>query len=223
MKRTNTVTKLVSLLLFIAMAAYIGVYAIRSVSSDIRTAPAVFVELTETTAVTGMVFRDETLVDSGEQYLGINAENGQLLASGDVIAVSYSGEDALERAGRIRELELQRQYILSALDDDATGSTASKRESSVRSAITALSAAAARHESDDLASASITLSSLVMDNPDINTTEADLNLVTEELNRLKQVAAADTAAIRAVKPGLFFSSTDGYEYISPEKIKGIDP
>lgn len=223
MKRTNTVTKLISLLLFIAMAAYIGVYLIRSVSSDIRTAPAVYVELTETSAVTGMVFRDETLFDSGEQYLGIIAENGQLLSANDIIAVSYSGEEALERAGRIRELELQKQYILSVLEDDAGGDTVSKRESSIKTAVINLSSAAARHETEELASASVTLSSLVLKDPNVNATEVDLNLVNGELESLRQSAAYDTVAIRASSPGLFFSSTDGYEYIRPEKVKGIGP
>lgn len=223
MKRTNAVTKLISILLFIAMAAYIGVYVIRAVSNDIRTAPAVFVELTETTPVTGMIFREETLVDSGEPYLGVVAESGQLLAAKDVIAVSYSGEAALERAGRIRELELQRQYILSAIEGDGNGANVSQRETSIKNAVTELSAAASRHETDAIATASITLASLILKNPDVNPTQEDLNLVTAELESLRQSAAADTVAIRAPATGLFFAATDGYEYIGPDKIKSIVP
>lgn len=223
MKRTNFVTNLISLLLFGAVLAYLGIYIFRSITGDIRTAPAVYVELTDSAAATGILVRDETLITSGELYLSLDAENGQLVAAGETIAVAFSGEEALQRAGRIRELELQRQYILSALSDTTSGTEISRRDDSIKKAITALCSAAARHETDDISDASVTLASLVMDNPDIKTTEVDLGLVTNELTRLRQTASSDTIPIKAASQGLFLSAADGFEYIDPSRIDGVSP
>ena len=90
MKRTDALTKAVTALLFVAMLAYLGVYVIRSLSNDLRTAPAVYVSLTESASAAGIVVRNEQLITSSDQYLSVVAENGALLASGDTIAVAYN-------------------------------------------------------------------------------------------------------------------------------------
>lgn len=223
MKRTNFVTNLISLLLFAAVAAYLGVYIVRSVSSDVRTAPAVYVELTDAASAAGILVRSETLISSGEPYLSVTAENGQLVAAGETVAVAYSGEDALERAGRIRDLELQRQYILSSMAENGTGTEVSHRDESIKKSVAELAAAAAHHETEDIFEATVTLASFVLDNPDIQTTEADLRAVDDELARLRQTASADTTAVTAAAQGLFSSAADGFEHITPQSVDGIGP
>lgn len=223
MKRTNLVTKIVSILLFAAMAAYMGVYLFRSLSRDIRTAPAVCISVEESTLMTGIIVRDEQCIESGEEYLSICAENGKMLAMGDTIAVAYESEEALKRAGRIHELELEKQYILSALSDGSSDNSAAKKDSSIKSAVTQLAAAAARHETDTLYSATINLSALVLDKNGINATEADLTAIQDELSSLKQTAARDTKTIAASESGLFCSSADGYEHIGHEDLANLTP
>lgn len=223
MKRTNLVTNLISLLLFAAVAAYLGVYIVRSVSGDVRTAPAVYVELTDAATASGILVRSETLISSGEPFLSVTAENGRLMAAGETVAVAYSGEDALLRAGQIRELELRRQYILSAMAENGTGTELSRRDESIKKTLTDLAAAAAHRETEDISEAAVTLASLVLDNPDIQTTEADLRSVDDELARLRQTSSADTTAVTAGAQGLFCSSADGFEYITPQSVDGIGP
>ena len=126
MKRTNLVTKIVSILLFVAIAAYMGLYLIHSLSRDIRTAPAVRLSVEESTLMNGIIVRDEQYIESDEQYLSICAENGKMVAIGDAIAIAYESEEALARAGRIHELELEKQYILSALSGGSSDNSASK-------------------------------------------------------------------------------------------------
>ena len=103
MKRTNALTRLVSWLLFGALLCYLGVYIVRTLKSDVRTAPAVYVTLAETAPAPGIVARKETLVESGEKYLSVVAENGAVLAKGETVAVTYSSEEALSRAAQITE------------------------------------------------------------------------------------------------------------------------
>ena len=69
----------------------------------------------------------------------------------------------------------------------------------------------------------MSLSSLVIQNTEINTTEVDLNLVNTQLQSLKQSALSDTSVITATSPGLFSSAPDGYEYITPDMLSGLTP
>lgn len=223
MKRTDTLTRLVSLLLFGAFLAYLGVYIVRAATDNVRTAPAVFVSLTENGIASGLVVRNESLIESSEKFLSVVAESGKLVSTGEAVAVIYSGEDALERAARIRELELKKKYISSVLSGSVTADSLSNRDSSIKEALIALAASAARHDTDSLAAASMSLSSLVITNSEINTTQVDLNLVSAELDSLKQSALSDTSAITASSPGLFSISPDGYEYITPDMLTDLTP
>ena len=223
MKRTDALTKLISILLFVAFLAYMGVYVIRSATDNVRTAPAVYMSLSDNAVASGIVVRSESLVQSGEKYLSVVAENGKAVSAGDPIAVIYSGEEALQRAAKIRELELKKQYISSVLSGKSSAESISDRDSSIKNALIGLSASAARHDTEALASASVNLSSLVISNSNINTTEVDLNLVNSELDGLKQSALTDTSEITASAPGLFSASPDGYEYITPDMLSGLTP
>lgn len=222
MKRTNFVTKIVAILLFLAMAAYLGVYIINSLTDDIRTAPAVYLSLEEGIDMDGVIVRDEEYFESSEQYLSISAENGKMLAAGDTIAVSYSSEEALQRAGRIHELRLQQQYIISVLQGGGSGSV-EKREGNIKNAITQLAAAAARHETDQLSTAALDLSALVLNQSGVNATQADLTTVQDELLSLKQTSVRDTKSITASESGLFCSSEDGYEGLTFDDLEDITP
>ncbi len=223
MKRTDTLTKLVSLLLFAALLAYLGIYIIRSISSDLRTAPAVYISLTESGSANGIFLRDEKLITSDEPYLSISATHGSLLAAGETIAVVYASQEALERAGRIKELEIQQKYISDVLNGKNSSSTLPEHERAVRNAVTALCAASARRDTAEIADASLDLSSLVMDSGKLHTTAADLELVTNELYTLRLSAANDTASISAQAPGLYSAGVDGYEQLSPDILDIVTP
>jgi len=223
MKRTDALTKLVSLLLFGALVAYLGIFLVRSASGNIRTAPVIFVSLTENASISGLVVRDEQLIKSGEKYLSIVAESGKEVAAGETVAVIYSGEEALSRAAKIRELELKKQYISSVLSGSESAESLSDRDSSIKDALISLAASAARHDTENLASSSVSLSSLVIESSAINATEVDLGLVSSELDSLKQISLADTSAIKASSPGLFSASPDGYENITPAMLTGLTP
>ncbi|MEA4893683.1 MAG: HlyD family efflux transporter periplasmic adaptor subunit [Oscillospiraceae bacterium] len=221
MKRTDTLTKIISFLLFAALLAYLGVYVIKSTTDNIRMAPAVFVSLSDNAAVSGLVVRQESLIQSSEKYLSVVAENGKEVAVGETVAVIYSGEESLARAAKIRELELKKQYISSVLSGKSSAESLSDRDSSIRESLLSVASSAARHDTESLASATVSLGSLVILNASINTTEVDLNLVTAELESLKQSALSDTSLITASAPGLFSSSPDGYEYITPDMLSGL--
>ena len=222
MKRTNFVTRLVGILLFVAMALYLGVYLVRCLSNDLRTAPAVYVEMNDAASMSGVIVRDEEYVESSEQYLSVNAENGKALAKGDTIAVAYSSDEALQRAGQIRELELKAEYISSVLSGSSGSDSATQKESSINYAVEKLSAAAARHETDDIPTAALNVSAVVFENSS-GVTQDDLSSIQDQITSLKQTSARDTNSITASESGLFATSTDGYEYLSEKDLSTLTP
>ncbi|MEG0941057.1 MAG: HlyD family efflux transporter periplasmic adaptor subunit [Oscillospiraceae bacterium] len=222
MKRTDAITKLVGLILFGALVAYFGVYLIRSFTNDTRTAPAVYVSIAESSTATGIIVRDESLVSSNEKYLSVVAENGRVSAQGEVLAVAYSGEDALSRAAEIHELEQKKTHISEVMDGLDYADRAAERDNAIKSSVTRLAAASARRDMDTLSSAALSLGSLIMDNSDAGAKKEDLDKINTELNSLKQAASRDTVAIRAEKAGLFSSAPDGYEGLTPKALAGLD-
>jgi len=223
LKRTNTITKVASILLFAALLAYLGTYIARSFSAKIQTAPAVYVSITDNGSAAGIIVRNESLIESNEANLSVVVENGHAVSKGETIAVSYSGEAALERASQIKELEQKREYISSVLSGGNSEENLSGRDSSIKSAVTSLTASAARRETDALSSASAALSSLVIEDSSIRATQADLDSVNSQLAQLQQSAQQDTAAITATFSGLYSASPDGYEYITSDMLKDLSP
>ena len=144
------------------------------------------------------------------------------MSKGETIAVSYSGEAALERASQIKELEQKREYISSVLSGGNSEENLSGRDSSIKSAVTSLTASAARRETDALSSASAALSSLVIEDSSIRATQADLDSVNSQLAQLQQSAQQDTAAITATFSGLYSASPDGYEYITSDMAPSFE-
>ncbi|MEG1460916.1 MAG: HlyD family efflux transporter periplasmic adaptor subunit, partial [Oscillospiraceae bacterium] len=223
MKRTDAITKIVSLLLFGALLAYVGVYLFRSMTNDLRTAPAVYVSLTETGTASGTLVREESLLSSKEQYLSVTAEDGYLVAAGDIIALAYTDEAARNRAVEIHELDLRRQRIVASLEGASSAEDLPQRDSSIKSAIFDLSTSAVQHRTEDISSASIKLSTLVMTSEEAGATEEDLLAVNEKLSQLRQNAMRDTIAIVAPSPGLFSTARDGFEHLGPKDLKGLTP
>ena len=223
MKRTDALTRLVSLLLFGALLCYLGVYAVRALKREIRTAPAVYVTLAETVSAPGIVVRNESLIESGEQYLSVVAKNGSVLAKGETVAVTYSSEEALQRASQIQDLESRKAYISAVLAGAQDAENLSDKDSAIRGAVTDVAAAAARHETDALSSAAITLSSLVIESGDKDATQAQLDEVQSQLDSLNASAQKDTVAITAGSTGLFSTTADGYEALTPDKLTNLDP
>lgn len=221
MKRSNLTIKIIVGLLFAAVAVYLGVYLIGSLSSGIRTAPAVFVSVEQAGSATGIIVRNEELLQSGESNLSIVADSGSMVARGEVLAVVYGSAEALARESRIRELQLQQQYITSVLSGSVSTDDVSEKDRAVRAAITELSAASARKDAEGVASATMELQNLVVTTSQSGATQEDLARVNTELAQLWQSSSGDVSRIYAQRSGLFSAFADGYESLTPSSLSGL--
>ena len=72
--------KVTSLLVFIALAAYLTVYIVHRASNPVRTALTVTASMSESAPMSGLVIRNELLINSREQYIEVTAEDGSKVA-----------------------------------------------------------------------------------------------------------------------------------------------
>ena len=99
MKKTNTFTNIAMLVLFAAMAVYLGVYLFRSTQQSYSTAPAVLVTVSEGGQASGIVVREEQIIASDKEFLSLSVDDGKQVARGGEIAI---GVDSKAGKGRRR-------------------------------------------------------------------------------------------------------------------------
>ena len=223
MKKTDLVTKIAALLVFLALASYIGVYLWRAVKDPVITAPAVVTTVRTEAVLSGIVVREETVLEAEADFLSLSAADGVRVARGSAVAQTYNDAAAAERAERIRALELEIRQTESMLSGLVSAEEITERENAIREAASGLAAAVARHELPELEQQSLNLRSLLLQGGSDTATAGDLAMMRAELERLCASAASDTETVPAPASGIFSTMLDGYEQLRPEDVRGILP
>ena len=223
MKRTDTVTKIVAILLFLAFFAYAGAYFHASVTSRITTAEAVRSTVTSSGVASGIIVRDETVLESSELYIDITGADGRRVAAGQTVAMAMSSETGLARAERIHELELETARLSAILGSINSATDITSRDTSIKSLILSLTGSIARGDLSNIDSISLNLSSLVFTDKETDVTYAELEALEAELQSLKGSSSADTSAISSPQSGLFSKTVDGYEHLSVSNLENLTP
>ncbi len=223
MKKTDLVTKIAALLVFLALAGYIGVYLWRSVKDPVVTAPAVVTTLRTETVLTGIVVRDETVLEADADYVSVSVSSGKRVARGSPVAQTYDSAAAAERAERIRELELEIRQTESMLSGLVNTEELAERETAVKKAAAGLAAAVARHELPEAEQQSLNLRSLLLPSGSEEATAGDLIVMRSELDRLKSSAETDTESVAAPAAGIFSTMLDGHEYLGVDDVRSLIP
>ena len=232
MKPGTLVTKVVVVVIALAVAAYLTRYVVDSMTDPFETTLTYEYTLEEGTEVTGWLVRSETVVQSpgtaSRELVEILPEEGEKVAAGGAIARVYQSAAALELQEEItrlsRELS-QVQYIMSR--NLQAGDTA-ELEEGIEGAITAIRAMAARGQLSGLSSQTEELKNLVYRreytyNEDAGLEERESEL-SAQLKSLRQQAGQGTTAVRASAPGVFSAQVDGYETVlTPAALAELSP
>ena len=215
MKKTNTFTNIAMFVLFVAMLVYLGVYLFRSTQQSYATAPAVLVTVSESGQASGIVVREEQVIASDKEFLSLSVDDGKEVASGGEIAIGVDSKAALDSASRARELKKEIAYVSSLLSRAGSASGASELDSSVHSAILRLNAAVSAGSASELDDICMDLSSLLFG-------ASTGTALSAELHQLEK-AGVGRGSITAPAAGLFTSTVDGYEALSPAALENLTP
>ena len=204
--------------LFAAMLVYLGVYLFRSTQQSYSTAPAVLVTVSEGGQASGIVVREEQVIASDKEFLSLSVDDGKQVARDGEIAIGVDSKAALDSASRARELKKEIAYVSSLL----SSSGASELDSSVHSAILQLNAAVSAGSASELDDICMDLSSLLFGASTGTVSQSDLDALNAELHQLEK-AGVGRGSITAPAAGLFTSTVDGYEALSPAALENLTP
>ena len=223
MKRTDRLTKFIAILLFLAFAAYAGVYAYRSLRDTTVTAQAVAADVTLGGPASGIVIREETVLTSGENYIDVTARDGAKVAAGAPLATAMKSEAGLERATRMHALELEISRVSAALAELDSAADLTTRDEALRTAVSALTASVARHELSDMDGSMLNLRSLLFSPDAAGVSQAQLSALQRELDSLRSSTSGDTTDLTAEQSGVFSTLVDGYESLSAADLAQLTP
>ena len=223
MKKSDIMLRIASLLLFIAMVAYMTVYIVRRFTDPLQTALVVSATMTDSSTVSGLVVRDELVISSDAPYINVVVTDGEKVGAGQTVAVVYGSDAALDRATRLSALETEIRDVEAVLSGSAGVGAIQNRDKTVYSAITELSAAVRTDNYTSVDTRQSTLAGLVFRSDTTNATEEYLADLWAEYRELSQTSAGDTDEIAVAEGGTFTVVLDGFEGVNPEYAKELTP
>ena len=222
MKRTDRLTIFIAMLLFVALAAYIGVYSYESLGNRTVTAEAHATSVAVDGTASGIVLRHEQLLSSSELYLDVSVADGERVPAGGTLALAMSSETGLERANRMHELELEISRVSALLGVAGRANDLTVRDRQLRQSMLELTGAVVRGDFDRLDMAAASLGSMVfIDGSGVS--QQQLQALQTELDSLKNSSSSDTTALLAPHSGTFSSGADGWEHLSVEQLADLTP
>ena len=212
MKRSDFYIRVISVVLFLAVASYIGVYIYNATLNSYDTTTAISYSIDEAFSAQGYFVRTETVLSDGGATALPTVGEGEKVASGQAIAVEYMNREALEAAGDIHNLKL----MIAQLEASAIGDT---RDASFES-VMALSSAVQSRDLSNLDELSLMIETYIFSGD--SSPASELPILREQLEILEN-RIVGVRTIRAPMSGIFSHTVDGFEHIDPKAVLGLLP
>ena len=223
MKKTDILIKVMTGLVLCAMIAYLSVYLVRRMVNPVQTALTVTATMSDSSTMSGLVLRDELVIQSAEQYIDVIVSDGEKVSAGQTVAVAYSSETALARATDLETLAGEIREVEDALANTEGVSAAGNREESVYNAITELSLAVRGDELAGVDSQQSALADLVFRREESTATEDYLVQLKAAYEELSATAEGDITEITVGQSGSFSTVVDGYEGVNLKYAMTLSP
>ncbi len=230
MKQGTLITKIVMLILLVAMVLYFAISAVQSFLDPFSTTLAYQDVLDDGIEITGVVVREEQPLSGGSGIMAILPDEGARVAAGETVAVLYQSQDALDRKKQLHALELELEQLNYALSSGGNLSDAAKLEQQIISSILTLRANTAKGDLSSLESDTLTLRTQVLQRDFAYSASVDSESVLtrsvqereEQIALLKNQVSASTTSIRSPRSGLFSGRADGLESVlTPSMLETV--
>lgn len=228
MKSTSFSTKLITILLLLAVAAYFGVQGYRYATDPETTAIVYRYRSEQSIAVRGYVVRTEQIVDCGETLIELKHSEGERVGAGDTVATVYRSADALKATQELETLRAQAEQLTYARSAANDAETALKLDSDIREQIIAVRAAFESGSYSALDTLGDRLRTTVLKREYAYSGSEDLSARLDELNAqisaLSAAVSGGTTRITAPVSGAYSAVADGYESVlTPEALETMTP
>ena len=228
MKQGNKFLRVITVVLAVMVVSYILYNAIESASSGVATAQAVYYTASTGVYTEGFVIRQESAIPADYDLVLPTKAEGEKVAAGEEVALSFRTTAALERQQEIQTLENSVQQLETALGYQTSLTDGDAVAQRMIETAAEFSAQTARGNLAAAAQTGSTLKSLVLRQgagaEDDSALRGQISQLEAQLSQLEAGAAGDTAVVTASRAGYYSAACDGYEtLLSPEYLETVTP
>lgn len=228
-KQTGVGTKLLMAALFLGVAAYFGVEAVRYLDDPLSVTLAYRYEVERTVDLSGYVVREErVLPDEGDGLLRVRRSEGERVAAGGVVASIYADQASLDRQAEIESLESRVEQLQYAQDLALAAETTRKLDAQITQNLLEYRRFLAAGRLYDAESPALELRALVLKRDYSDAGNGDVSSQLQELGErllnLRSQAEGSVRSVTAPEAGLYSAQVDGYETVlTPASLEGLTP
>lgn len=221
MKQGTVVTRIVIVILFLAVVSYLGIYLWQGLTDPYQFVVTYAYELEDGALLDGFIVREERVVEGQSALAEVLPAEGERVGVGAAVAVLYQSPQALEDHREAENLELQLEQLQYAMGrNDAVGD-AQALDAQLVDAVARLKKAVSADELGELEDNGLALRSLVLKRTGSEGTtaeslaslQASAAQLEGEIARLRAAAAQQTRQITVDESGLFSGLVDGFESV----------
>ena len=227
MKQGTVITRIMIVLLFFMVCAYLIFSAVRTLDERSYTVTTYSHTLDDAAETTGLLIRAETVVTGqAAAIVDVLPDQGEKVRSGSPVAYLYQDESALDRRRQLRTLTLEEEQLMYALQGQ-DGTDASRLDQSIVDTMVGLRTAAVYGDLTSLEEQSLSFKSLVIrqgydGDTGVEELTAAISALEGEIESLQSAAAQDTAYVTAPCSGTFSAMADGYEsLLYPDMLEDL--
>ena len=239
MKSTSVSTKIITILLLLAVIGYFAVQGYNYFVSPETTTLVYRYHSERSIALRGYVVRDEQVVDCNETLIELKHAEGERVGQGDTIASVYRSADALNATQQLETLRAQKEQLEYAKSASSDAATALRLDTDIREQIISVRAAYESGAISELNAASTSALSnaealqnenralqdekiaLEQENKEL---QAKLDELNAQITALSGAASGGTTRITAPVSGTYSAVADGYESVlTPEVLETMTP
>ncbi len=229
MKKENTISKIITVVLGLFLCAYIGYQAYRALYNPVSTVGASYTEVDDVVRLDGVVLRDEkvisTSVNSG--VLEISVHEGEKVSSGSTVAVVYKDASSAENNRRMSELTEQIERMTKLYSQSGETYDIENANNKISDAAIALHTMVQEGFSDHTEELSEEFKMQTLVREYIYRDKEELLSVIDELKKEKEKLSAKRSILKRIyssASGYFSQYSDGYENVlTPTFINEATP
>lgn len=215
MKQGTLFTKIIFVVLLVALLAYVLFAAFSSMRAGITTTTALTYEAGEGLSTTGLVVRDEVWITSDHSLHVLTRTEGEKVSAGAAVAVTYEDSQAQELQSQITAMEKQLAQLQYVYDSSSSKMEAADLDAQILADLVQCATYTTRDKLNALPVPITQVKSQVLrrhlDVENIYELQSQINQLTGELNTLKNQISDGSSVITADASGYFSGSADGYE------------
>jgi len=217
MRRSNTLLKIITAIVFLALVVYVGYSLYDSATNSFRTVAVNLVHVGDSCQTSGIMVREEQIVSGSGGFEFVTVSEGEKLGKNQTLSIRYASSVAIESATKLRTLELQKEQLENILNGSTSENFAL---TSVLGLSSTVNSGSIGHLAENLAGINTYVFSGGYDSDSL---QQQLNQVNQEIAGISSFRSSGGGETKAPVSGIFSYSIDGYESITPGTIFNLTP